>query len=304
MLALKIFLLPLISMAAAQLDENVLPVRLPPVSGSRLGENTGACPLPQNLDQVKNDVSTSLDETVVPELNSRPVCPCGGDGSWSRIAHLDMSDPSQQCPPNWRLLTTPVRACGAASPSCASAVFPSNGQSYSRVCGRVIGIQKGAADAFHPSSLGLNNGPDGIYLDGISLTHGLPGSRQHIWSFVTATAETSRNFDVNNQWSVCPCTNTNYTWPHQVPSFVGSNYFCDTGNPGPGSPTTAVYADDPLWDGAGCGPASTCCQLNTPPWFCTTLPQPTTDDLELRICQNNDISEEDTLLSLADIYIM
>ena len=40
----------------------------------------------------------------------------------------------------------------------------------------------------------------------------------------------------------------------------------------------------PLWDGEGCGPINACCQLNNPPWFCTPLPQPTTDDIELRLC--------------------
>ena len=47
---------------------------------------------------------------------------CGGPGLWRRIAHLDMSDPDQQCPSNWRLITTPVRACGCTSSACDSAV--------------------------------------------------------------------------------------------------------------------------------------------------------------------------------------
>ena len=90
-----------------------------------------------------------------------------------------------------------------------------------------------------------------------------------------------------------------------IPSFVGNNYFCDTGNPGPGYSRTEVYQDNPLWDGEGCGPTSTCCQLNNPPWFCTTLPQPTTDDIELRICAGLErISDEDVHIQLVDIYIM
>jgi hypothetical protein len=42
------------------------------------------------------------------------------------------------------------------------------------------------------------------------------------------------------------------------------------------------YYDDPLWDGEGCGPISTCCRFNNPPWFSKSLPKPTTDDLEVR----------------------
>ena len=85
----------------------------------------------------------------------------------------------------------------------------------------------------------------------------------------------------------------------QVPAFVGNDYFCATGNPGPGFITTKIYSEDPLWDGEGCGPTNACCQFNNPPWFCTTLPKPTTDDLELRICR--DQSWED---SLVDISVM
>ena len=42
------------------------------------------------------------------------------------------------------------------------------------------------------------------------------------------------------------------------------------------------YPDnDPLWDGEGCGPTSICCDFNNPPWFCKTLPQPTSARLKL-----------------------
>ena len=43
----------------------------------------------------------------------------------------------------------------------------------------------------------------------------------------------------------CPCTNNNINWPYRIPSYIGNNYFCDSGNPGPGF-SAAVYADDPL----------------------------------------------------------
>ena len=44
-----------------------------------------------------------------------------------------------------------------------------------------------------------------------------------------------------------------------------------------------LYPEDPLWDGQGCGPSSTCCSFNTPPWFAKELPSPTTDDVEMRL---------------------
>ena len=47
------------------------------------------------------------------------------------------------------------------------------------------------------------------------------------------------------------------------------------------------YTSDPLWDGEGCGGNSTCCEFNNLPWFYKDLPQPTTDDIELRPLYRN-----------------
>ena len=91
-------------------------------------------------------------------------------------------------------------------------------------------------------------------------------------------------------------------WPYEVPTFIGNNYFCETGNPGPGFDIATIYQDDPLCDGEGCGPDSTCCELNNPPWFCTTLQEAKTDDIELRICHDQDTVDEDVVVSLVDIY--
>ena len=169
------------------------------------------------------------------------------------------------------------------------------------MCGRINALQQGSTDAFQSATDGSNPSVEDLYVDGISLTHGAAGSRQHIWTFAAALYETDPNLHPRY---VCPCTNTDVDWPYQIPSFIGDNYFCDTANPGPGFTGHVVYQDDPLWDGEGCDPTSTCCQLNNPPWFCTTLPQPTTDDIELRICNNEGTSSEYILVQLVDIYVM
>ncbi len=49
------------------------------------------------------------------------------------------------------------------------------------------------------------------------------------------------------------------------------------------------YGGDPLWDGAGCGPLNTCCTFNNPPWFYKELPAPTTDDIEMRVCKDQQV---------------
>ena len=54
------------------------------------------------------------------------------------------------------------------------------------------------------------------------------------------------------------------------PSYVGNNYFCD-GN-----------YNGALWDAMDC--TTNCCTFNNPPWFSVSLPAPTSDDIEVRMC--------------------
>ena len=162
---------------------------------------------------------------------------------------------------------------------------------YSNVCGRVIGYQYGSTDAFISST-----SVDSRYVDGVSLTHGDP--RQHIWTFAAARDEVGSVPRTN-----CPCTNINQAaQATPPPAFVGNDYFCDTASEERNQ--IIFYGDDPLWDGAGCGPLNTCCSLNTPPWFYKQLPQPTTDDIELRVCRDSDpIDNEDIAIEIVEIYV-
>ena len=61
------------------------------------------------------------------------------------------------------------------------------------------------------------------------------------------------------------------------------------------------YVNDPLWDGAGCGPQNTCCSFNNPPWFYKQLPQHTTDDIEMRVCRDQVSGDEDVAIETIDI---
>ena len=304
MAALAILMLFLAGTCIAQ-QQNSSPARIPQVTieGAKKGI---ACPTDELLRQARNRTK----EAVLAILHERfpedhqSQCPCGGPGEWRRIAHLDMSDPNQQCPSNWRLVTSPVRACGRPAAGCYSTIYPAGGRPFSRVCGKLIAYQFGGGEAFW-SAVFNNRGLEDPYVDGVSLTHGAAGSRQHIWTFAAAIYETDPNYANGLKW-VCPCTNTNFDWFSRfvIPSFIGNNYFCDSANRGPGFSSSATYPDDPLWDGEGCGSTSTCCQFNAPPWFCTALPQPTSSDLELRICSNEPNNLEDTPISLLDIYVM
>ena len=143
---------------------------------------------------------------------------------------------------------------------------------YSQVCGRIIAYQLGSPDAFYLNTI------DSLYVDGVSVTHGSP--RQHIWTFAAALDETR-----TDQY-VCPCTNINNpNTDFNIPFFVGGDYFCETGVPTGTTFTNGYFYPngDRLWDGEGCGPSSTCCTFNNPPWFCKQLPQTTTDDMEVSV---------------------
>jgi len=159
---------------------------------------------------------------------------------------------------------------------------------YDQVCG-----QKGSTDAFNS----LNMNIDSAYLDGVSITHGSP--RQHIWSFAAGSAEIT----VLDSNSLCPCSLNSTNGPN-VPTFVANNYFCDTGTITSNGQFTS-YLDDPLWDGQGCGPSSSCCSFNSPPWFNVRLPNATTDGIEVRLGTDVITSQatEDILLELLVIYI-
>ena len=175
-LAFPLFVIINLSQGEADSPARLSPVVIP-------GGSNGACP----ADEVLAARREAIKEEITPILNdlvSQPPCACGGPGQWSRIAFFNMSDPSQQCPSSWNLFTSPVRGCVSSvttGPSCDSAIFPSNGKLYSRVCGRVNAYQKGGVNGFHPS-IPTSPGLEGVYVDGVSLTHGAPGSRHHIWT--------------------------------------------------------------------------------------------------------------------------
>ncbi len=159
------------------------------------------------------------------------------------------------------------------------------------MCGRILAHQRGTPDTFLYSITDRHTSIDSAYVDEISVTHGSVSSRQHIWTFASSLYEDDPSYLTS--WN-CACTNSRYNWTHQLPSFIQNNYFCDTGNPGPGFSFTDYYGTNNLWDGAGCGSNNACCQFNNPPWFKSTLPQTISEDIELRICCGIVDGEEDT----------
>ena len=260
----------------AQGSSNTLPLTYP--SQVLQGDGNQTCPTEEQRERgrnaVKNAIRSLLRESVTPFLQSYTYF-CGGSAGWKRIAYLNMSDPSQQCPTVWQEITTPFRVCGrrSSSGSCEGVTYMSGGEQYDRVCGRITGYQIGYPDAFSTSSQSIDN----FYADGISVTQGSP--RQHIWTFAAGVDE-----QTTYPTSTCPCVVGSRSGS-RIPSFVGRNYFCESGLTRFNNVFAVLFSNgDPLWDGQGCGPTSSCCTFNSPPWFNVQLSSPTTDDIEVRIC--------------------
>ena len=228
-------------------------------------------------------------------------CNCNNNsaGGWSRVAYLNMADPTQQCPPEWREITAPVRTCGRTNHTldfiagCSSASFSTYNISYSHICGRIVGYQFGSPDAFSRYNLGEYTRIEDPYVDGVVIVRGT--EKHHVWTFAGEVSESRTGI------IVCPCTNAPNPSP-TIPPFVGEDYFCETAITSNWSPV--LYPDDPLWDGENCGSRSTCCEFNNPPYFCQRLSGTVADDIEVRICgSENPLSDEDTPIELIEIFV-
>ena len=221
---------------------------------------------------------------------------CGGiTGSWRQVAYIDMTNSSHSCPDGLDMVTKESkRLCtrGLAT-ECSSTVFQVQGMPYTSVCGRIIGYQDSSPDAFQ--SFSQSDTIDDHYVDGVALTYGA-NPRKHIWTFA---ADTDERFSAK-----CPCSNTDSMPTPQIPSWIGNDYFCDSGAGEQGYQVGMFYPDDPLWDGEGCGPTSTCCSFNSPPWFSKQLSPPTTDDIEMRVCAEVDAFNDDVPIEIIELYVL
>ena len=260
-------------------------------------------PLPTSCEEIKNKQPNSPsgvyllatgNGTTQVYCNMEELC--GSGGGWTRLAYLDMSDATQNCPSGFRLYQSGgVRACGRPvtnSGSCVSVQFTSNDISYSQVCGRVVGYQYYSPDAVHDHHGSNHNNLNGYYVDGVSITRGSP--RQHVWTLMAG------NYDTYGTEYTCPC-NTGST--QQVQSFIGDHYFCESGVAS--QYQSKLHTSDPLWDGEGCGSAETaCCSAPGLPWFHRDYGNTTTTDyLELRVCGDEGTANEDVPVGYYEIYV-
>ena len=311
-----------------------LPISLPPIITNNV---TNCSNMDQLLQSLTQSITSLISESVVPSLSclpylgSRVQCaadschaiaqalpnnPSGyywilnssnaavnvycdlvrylnGSRGWMRVAYVNMSDSNQTCPSAWTLYTptTGVRLCGRPrGPGCFSVNYTTYGVPYSKVCGWVKGYNYKTNDGFNRylcTSPCVYTAIDQAYLDGVSITRNSP-LRQHLWSYVDATGNGAN----------CPCY-VNSAYANTVPSFVGSDYYCQ----GQSAGDTTNYYNYPLWGGTCSGNQAPCCTSPNLPWFYKTLSSNILDNLEVRICSDQSLSDEDTRLQNVELYV-
>ena len=227
--------------------------------------------------------------TGIDITNFIPTC-AGVGGGWRRIADIDISA-GDDCPSGWTKANNSIYSFCQKSfngSGCSSANFTANGIAYQKVCGKARGYQKG-----HPNNQDTFNAMtiDGYYVNGLSITYGSP--RQHIWTYANG------DFDSKKTNEICPCYYDKSGGT--TPSFVGNNYYCESGRDHTDD-HAAYHFDDPLWDGSGCI-ASKCCSVPNQPWFYRQLSESTSADIEVRLCDKRLFQHGFTLIDQFELYI-
>ena len=238
---------------------------------------------------------------------------CGGHkGGWMRLADLDTTN-GDTCPGAWINNANYNSLCtGTGGVGCYSATFLVP-YSYNKICGQVRGFQKGTPNGFYPYFFSRGSAPsdlyvpvshsttvDGVYVDGVSITLGQP--RKHVWTYAIGLNDDfgGADPDYGLGYFNCPCTKVAAVG---TPVFVDNNYYCESGNGAGLIVHGTLYTEDVLWDGEQCNPGNSCCDRIGQPWFLRQLPISEKEDLEVRICQDQDEDNEAITVEKLQLFI-
>ena len=223
---------------------------------------------------------------------------CGGEGGWTRVAYINMTQAGATCPVglNQRSFNNKSYCGNTGPPGCNGTMFPTLVE-YSRVCGRVRGYQYVAPLAFLSYQVNTNLTIDDNYVDGVSITYG-SAPRKHLWTYAAGPQDTIMDSGTYD----CPCKQNSKA---VTPPFIGTDYYCESGV---NNFCCQYLSNDILWDGQQCdGGEAPCCTHSNMPWFIKTLiNETTTEDIELRLCKESKFlgsPDTDTPLDLIEIFV-
>ena len=229
---------------------------------------------------------------------------CDGEGGWTRVVFVNMSEPGSSCPPGLvqydNIFNTSLCWINNGTSyfyGCNSTTFSTYGLNYTKVCGQVRGYQYGIPWAFYCYIYNYACFDPQLKTYGVTLTYS-NNPRKHIWTYAGG------RYEQGLYYLACPCNNGSQYINFTIP-FVGNDYYCESGsyniNHG-----YVLFPNDPLWNGQDChGPEATCCTSPKMPWFFKTLNETVNDNIELNTCGDNDrqINVRGTPLDLVELYI-
>ena len=262
----------------------------------------------EETDEALDEIETCVDEVQ----NTLDIVrgfshPCDGPG-WHQVIYLDMNDPNTDCPGNWDESYPDVwftrRSCiipFLAALRTESVTFQVN-EEYSQVCGRVHGYSTGTQGGFsyfyENNNTNITSPSDtDFFASGLTLYREIDD--EHIWSFIAATPciPPPTPPTISNEW--CPCDvgeNEFFDTFGDLPSFIGTDYFCDYVIIDGVNEVT----DAPLWDGLNCVDESDCCDYGTPPYFQRVLPL-SDDNIVAKL--SVEIMNSEVGISFMEIYV-
>ena len=227
--------------------------------------------LPSGMYNIMSGDSTREEEycstTIAFPCNSIP-------GRWRRMAYLNIEQMS--CPEYFEAaFNPPLCRRTSTNKGCNSVIYPSNGTSYSQVCGTVRVHPEGTPDGFDTFK------DRSMYVDGVYLTYGDSSNRNNIiWTYTAAVTGGS---------STRGCDQCNHRKPSNIP---GTNFTCTSAHCSDG----ANCFSNTLWGNE----AQQCFGNET---FYRQLSESTTDNIEMRVCRDQPRADEDILISFVELYV-
>ena len=190
----------------------------------------------------------------------------GNSTGWMRVTELDVNN----CPPGMTTYTimnsTNTCVVVQCTLGCTTIRYSVHGIQYTTISGRIQAYQIGSLDGFFSPDheSARSSNISSNYLDGVSITAG----GHHIWSFAGG----------------CTCKMTDR------PAFIGDKYICDGIVYGEGNTDIHNF----VWQYQQCHRNSS--------WFQSHF-SPMTADIEVRICRDQDSSDENLAITSLELYI-
>eukprot|EP00730_Choanoeca_flexa_P002100 TRINITY_DN10911_c0_g1_i1.p1 TRINITY_DN10911_c0_g1~~TRINITY_DN10911_c0_g1_i1.p1 ORF type:complete len:518 (+),score=65.52 TRINITY_DN10911_c0_g1_i1:293-1846(+) len=221
------------------------------------------------------------------------------NGGWTRVAFMQATSAgcrNQYAKDTYQNLSTYTylsapQVCywARTTAGCGRQTLYDHGISYTKVRGQAVGKQHHSMDGFSSSlPSGSTDSPNGTPLDGFMLTRFSP-NREHVWSFAVGFIHKE---DEYGNPGACPCRGG-----AKPPAFIGTHYFCESGNDADTVSPRDVWYPTKLWDG------KPCLGCDCHGWFERTFTKSTYNAFEMNMCADSASNNEDVGIEKLEVYI-